>query len=168
MTDAHLEMVLRWRLEPRVRENMYTQHEITMTEHLAWWDANKDRPDRQYFILEDEGALTGFVSFTDINNDNGTASWAFFSAPDAPKGTGKKMEQLALQHVFSTLGLRKLCCEVLDFNSRVVAFHERFGFEIEGRLKEHRMVDGRLCDVILMAAFAANWDGNEQKKEGPE
>lgn len=157
MTDADLKEVLMWRNAPRVRENMYSQHEISWDEHLAWWAASKARNDRRYFIFEQGGKKTGFVSFTDMDEGNGTASWAFFSSTNAPKGTGTKMERAALNIAFKALGMRKLCCEVLDFNYRVIEFHQRFGFQIEGRLKAHKLVKGRYCDVVLLAVFAEHW-----------
>lgn len=157
MTDQHLQQVLDWRNEPRVRQNMYSQHVISFAEHEAWWKSTKDRVDRRYFIFETDGTEAGFVSFTDIDPEHGTASWAFFSAKNAPKGTGTQMEKTALKMAFEDFGLRKLCCEVLDFNSRVVGFHERFGFRVEGTLSKHKRVNGKYCDVILMAIFAEDW-----------
>ncbi|NCO69650.1 MAG: UDP-4-amino-4,6-dideoxy-N-acetyl-beta-L-altrosamine N-acetyltransferase, partial [Acidobacteria bacterium] len=153
MTEVHLEQVLAWRNDPRVRQNMYSQHEISLEEHNDWWRAAKDRSDRRYYIFQTNGVDAGFVSITDIDRKNGTASWAFFSANTAPKGTGTRMERAALKMAFEELGLRKLCCEVLGFNSRVVAFHKRFGFRIEGTLAAHKLINGGYCDVILMAAF---------------
>ena len=157
MTEVHLEQVLAWRNDPRVRQNMYSQHEISLAEHNDWWRAAKDRSDRRYYIFQTNGVDAGFVSITDIDRKNGTASWAFFSANTAPKGTGTRMERAALKMAFEELGLRKLCCEVLGFNSRVVAFHKRFGFRIEGTLAAHKLINGGYCDVILMAAFADDW-----------
>lgn len=163
MTDAHLAQVLTWRNAPRVRQNMYSQHQITAQEHRDWWAANKDRADRRYFIHVADTGPAGFVSITDIDPEHGTASWAFFSADTAPKGTGRQMETAALTYAFDTLGLRKLCCEVLDFNSRVVAFHQSFGFQIEGTLRAHKLIDGRYCDVIKLAIFGADWRSKQQK-----
>ena len=157
MTDQDLDRVLRWRNAPRVRQNMYSQHEISLDEHRSWWQSVKERQDRLYYIFNRDGVASGFASLTDIDAVNGTASWAFFAADDAAKGTGTLMERAVLRKVFDDLGLRKLCCEVLDFNDRVVAFHERFGFRIEGRLKAHKLIGHRYCDVLLMAIFADDW-----------
>ena len=157
MTDRHLGQVLVWRNDWRVRMNMYTQHEISLAEHQAWWASASRRADRRYFVYEKDGENLGFVSITDIDTTHGTASWAFFASQDAPKGTGTAMERAALRMAFVDLGLRKLCCEVLDFNARVVAFHHRNGFHIEGKLRAHKLINGQYCDVILMSAFADEW-----------
>lgn len=166
MSDFHLEQVLAWRNDPRVRQNMYTQHVISLAEHVKWWTAANNRSDRKYYIFQRDGLDAGFVSITDIDRLNGTASWAFFSATNSPKGTGTRMERAALKMAFEELSVRKLCCEVLDFNSRVTAFHQHFGFRIEGTLSAHKLVNGRYCDVILMAAFADDWRKSKEANEG--
>lgn len=165
MTDGHLEEVLAWRNDSRVRQNMYSQHVISYNEHQAWWKMAKNRTDRRYFIFQMDGLKVGFVSITDIDSEHGTASWAFFLAINAPKGTGTRMEQATLKMAFEDLGLRKLCCEVLDFNSRVATFHQRFGFRVEGTLIAHKNINGRYCDVILMAAFAEDWWNRQTEKD---
>jgi UDP-4-amino-4,6-dideoxy-N-acetyl-beta-L-altrosamine N-acetyltransferase len=157
MTDSHLGQVLHWRNDPRVRDYMISQHIISPEEHEAWWTAAKTRSDRRYFIFNTDGTDVGFVSLTDIDRAHGTASWAFFSATNAPAGTGTRMEEAILQMAFEELGLRKLCCQVLGYNDRGVAFHQRFGFQIEGTLSAHKWINGRYCDVVLMAIFAVDW-----------
>lgn len=165
MTEQHLEPVLAWRNDPRVRSNMYSQHEITLDEHRAWWNSARKQMDRRYFIYHAEGRDLGFVSITDIDQTHGTANWAYFSATDAPKGTGSGMERAALEMAFKVLGLRKLCCVVLDFNTRVIEFHKRFGFRIEGTLRSHKLIGKRYCDVVLMALFADSWrESNSSEK----
>jgi UDP-4-amino-4,6-dideoxy-N-acetyl-beta-L-altrosamine N-acetyltransferase len=150
MTDDDVPMVLRWRNVPAVRAAMYTRHVISEAEHHAWWKAQKGRDDRSYHIHMDEGKPTGYVAFTDIQPTHRRASWAFYAADDAPKGTGRKMETSAIRHAFGPLGLDRLVCEVLDFNTKVIALHETFGFLQEGRWRHHMHIDGTWHDVVLL------------------
>lgn len=150
MTDDDLPMVLRWRNAPAVRAAMYTRHVISEAEHHAWWKAQKGREDRSYHIYMDEGIPTGYVAFTDIQRAHARASWAFYAADDAPKGTGRKMEAAAIRHAFGPLGLERLVCEVLDFNTKVVALHESFGFLQEGRWRRHMHIEDTWHDVVLL------------------
>tara|TARA_R100001129_G_scaffold179391_1_gene156157 strand:+ start:6869 stop:7114 length:246 start_codon:yes stop_codon:yes gene_type:complete len=73
------------------------------------------------------------------------------------------MESLALLYAFESLNLNKLCCEVLSFNEPVVKFHQRFGFEIEGTLKEHYFRDGEAFDVVLLALFKSSWPAVKER-----
>lgn len=157
MVDADLEMVLAWRNRPAVRMNMYTQHTITLAEHTAWWQRNKDHPSQRYFIFISAGDPTGVVSFNDFNSLAKTSFWAFYAAPHAPKGSGSRMEFLALEYFFQTLHMHKLSCEVLAFNESVLNLHRKFGFQQEGCFEKHALIDGNHIDVHRLALFADSW-----------
>lgn len=157
-----LELMLSWRNAPSVRANMYTRHEISLTEHLAWWARSEGRSDQQYFMYELQGAPMGIVAFTGIDLSNRNASWAFYSCPGAPKGTGTKMEYLALEYAFDDLRLNKLFCEVLAFNSAVIKLHQKFGFKIEGIFREQHMVGDSFVDVYRLGVLASEWHGQRE------
>ena len=61
------------------------------------------------------------------------------------------------REVFETLGLRKLCCEVLDFNSAVIEMHLKLGFSREGIQRAHIVKDTGSCDVHQLAMFDEDW-----------
>jgi UDP-4-amino-4,6-dideoxy-N-acetyl-beta-L-altrosamine N-acetyltransferase len=156
--DDELSEMLAWRNDPAVRQNMYTRHEITLEEHRAWWGATEQRSDRQYFMYEVNGLAQGIVGFTDIDFKNRSSSWAFYAAPGAAKGTGSRMEFLALEHAFKSLQLHKLHCEVLAFNEAVIGLHQKFGFQIEGILREHHKVDEEFVDIYLLGILDEEWN----------
>lgn len=136
---------------------MYTRHEITIEEHMTWWEKTRQRRDQQYRMFEFAGKPEGIVAFTGIDEDNKNSSWAFYTAPDAPRGTGLRMEFLALEYAFSQLMLHKLFCEVLAFNAPVIKLHQKFGFKVEGIFREHHMVDGTFIDVYRLGMFKSEW-----------
>lgn len=158
--DCELELMRSWRNAPTVRANMYTRHEISAAEHLAWWERTSQRQDQRYFMYENEGTPLGIVAFTAIDLVNSNSSWAFYASPEAPRGTGARMEFLALDYAFSTLCLHKLHCEVLAFNTAVVRLHQKFGFLIEGTLRQHHKMDDGYVDIIRMGLLAEEWASN--------
>lgn len=155
--DDDLEMVLQWRNHPAVRANMYNSHEISLAEHHSWWARTAQDKCRRYFVFEDEGDPSGVVAFTDIDGEQGTASWAFYAREKARKGIGTRMEVAALRYAFGELGLFKLNCEVLSHNMRVVRMHQKFGFRIEGIFRKHHRAGERRLDVYRLAMFAQDW-----------
>lgn len=155
--DDELGLMLSWRNAPAVRANMYTRHEIGLDEHLAWWQRTRERDDASYLMFEADGRALGIVAFTGIDRANRNAVWAFYADPDAPQGTGSRMEWLALERAFDTLALHKLSCEVLAFNDKVIRLHLKFGFQVEGTFREHHVVDGRFVDVVRLAILAPEW-----------
>jgi len=155
--DCELELMLSWRNTPAVRENMYTTHEIFLAEHLAWWEQIKSSDRHQYFIYEFQDNPDGIVGFTSIDRQNRNSTWAFYASPTAPKGTGIRMEMLALDYAFNELGLHKLGCEVLAFNAPVIKLHEKFGFKVEGILRDEYCRDGAFIDIYRLGMLASEW-----------
>lgn len=150
-------MILSWRNAPTVRSRMYTQHEISREEHIRWWEAKSRSEQDNLLIYLDDGVPAGFISFSEINRNWGTASWAFYAAPDAPKGTGSRMEMLALDRFFGEMNLRKLCCEVLASNPAVLALHLKHGFVQEGLRQDHVKTSEGFDSIHQLAIFAGNW-----------
>lgn len=152
-----LELMLSWRNAHSVRANMYTQHEISLAEHRTWWERMQTRADQQYFMYEYQGAALGIVAFNGIDGTNRNSSWAFYASPDAPRGTGSRMEYLALEHAFNGIRLHKLCCEVLAFNKPVIRLHEKFGFKVEGILREQHKIDDGFVDISRLGMLVSEW-----------
>lgn len=153
-----LELMLSWRNAPTVRANMYTRHKISLDEHLAWWARTQNRSDQKYFMFEGEHGPLGVVGFTEIDTDNGNSTWAFYASPEAARGTGSRMEFLALEFAFGELGLHKLNCEVLAFNAPVIKLHQKFGFKVEGILREQHKVDQNFVDIYQLGLLAHEWN----------
>jgi UDP-4-amino-4,6-dideoxy-N-acetyl-beta-L-altrosamine N-acetyltransferase len=108
-------------------------------------------------MYELDAVPLGIVGFNHIDQANRNAAWAFYAAPDAPRGTGSKMEYLALNHAFDQLGLHKLQCEVLAFNEPVIKLHKKFGFKVEGVFREQHRVDERFVDIFRLGLLANEW-----------
>lgn len=155
--DDELNLMLSWRNAPAVRMNMYTTHEISQSEHLAWWQRTEGSADQLYLMYEADSAPLGIVAFSRINTLHANCSWAFYADPNAPKGTGSRMEFLALEYAFGPLGMRRLHCEVLDFNIPVIGLHQKFGFQIEGRLRQHYRRNDEYSDVVLLGILQSEW-----------
>ena len=155
--DEEVELMRSWRNAPSVRQNMYTRHEIAPEEHRQWWARMQASPKHRYFMYEYESEPSGIVGFTDIDEINANATWAFYSRPNSAKGTGSRMEFLALDYAFGPLALHKLEGEVLAFNKPVIALHQKFGFLVEGVLREHHKVGEKFVDVYRIGILKDEW-----------
>lgn len=67
------------------------------------------------------------------------------------------MEFLALEHVFKSLKLHKLHCEVLAFNTPVIKLHQKFGFQIEGIFRQQHYLDGEYVDIYRLGLLEREW-----------
>lgn len=155
--NADLELMRRWRNAPNIRANMYTQHEITADEHRAWWEKTRHNTAHQYFMYEYQGEPTGIASLNGIDRRNNCSSWAFYVSPDAPRGSGSRLEFVMLEHTFKVVGLHKLHCEVLAFNTAVIKMHQKFGFKEEGIFREQHRVGEQYVDIHRLGILASEW-----------
>jgi UDP-4-amino-4,6-dideoxy-N-acetyl-beta-L-altrosamine N-acetyltransferase len=158
IADDELELMRGWRNAPAVRANMYTRHEISSAEHLSWWGRVRQSDNQQYFMYEVDGNPLGIIGFVSIDTVNSSCSWAFYASPAAPKGTGSRMEYLALDYVFGSLNLNKLYCEVLAFNKPVIKLHQKFGMQIEGVFRQQHFAEGQYVDIYRLGLLREEWD----------
>jgi len=166
MSDKDLPLVLEWRNSDRVRANMYTDHIISTKEHQAWFTKAKDDVKSKHFIFEHKGTLVGVVNIVQIDYDNKKCYWGFYLGEiDAPKTSGPAMEFLALEYMFETLEMRRICCEVFAFNEPVIKLHKKFGFVEEGVFVGHTLKNDKYEDVVSMAIFREAWDLSRLKLE---
>jgi UDP-4-amino-4,6-dideoxy-N-acetyl-beta-L-altrosamine N-acetyltransferase len=155
--EADLSMVLEWRNAEDVRNNMYTNHVISIDEHRLWWNSQRNNPKTRLLIFELDGSAVGVVTFTNYTGPEGTASWGFYSGDRTRRGVGVAMEIAALNYAFDNLRLRKLECEVLDFNSSVIRFHLKHGFCIEGVFREGYIRNSKPYDIFRLAMLSRDW-----------
>lgn len=158
------ELILEWRNTDAVRLNMYNHEVIDIESHLRWFDSILKDNSCQYFIYERDEQPYGVLSFSEIDMKNKRAFWAFYSGDTSVRGVGSEMERLALDYAFNTLGLNKLCCEVLEFNTSVIDFHRKFGFKIEGVKRQDYLRDEKFYDIYQLAIFKKDYLKTQQTK----
>jgi UDP-4-amino-4,6-dideoxy-N-acetyl-beta-L-altrosamine N-acetyltransferase len=160
MTEDDLEMVLRWRNHPDVRRHMYSPGEIGREEHVRWFERNSRDPRHSLLIHEREGQPTAYVSFISDERSR-RASWGFYAAPGAPRGSGRAMARDALGFAFRTLGLHKVCGEAIAANVASIGFHQALGFTREGVLREQHFDGSRYHDVFCFGLLEQDWREQE-------
>ena len=163
MEHDDLEQVLAWRNAPDVRRFMYTQHQISLTEHSRWFERASQDPKRKLLIFEQGGKAQGFINLHEIAA-GGIADWGFYTAPDAPKGTGSQLGFAVLTYAFIQLGLHKLCGQVLAFNERSIQFHLRLGFQQEGVLREQHYDGEHYHAITCFGLLATEWKRLQREK----
>lgn len=156
MGAADLERVLAWRNHPDIRRYMYTKHEISLDEHTRWFEKASEDPERYLLVYDGVSMPLGFINIHQIA-PGGIADWGFYTAPDAPKGTGRLLGQAALQYAFINLGLHKICGQALTYNERSIRFHQKLGFQQEGVLRQQHFDGQHHHDVVCFGLLASEW-----------
>lgn len=156
MASSDLSLVLAWRNHPDVRKYMYTQHEISMDEHRRWFEKCASDTAYHLLIFEKSANPLGFINIHQIA-PGGIADWGFYSAPEAPKGTGRQLGQLAVRYALGQLGLQKLCGRALAHNERSICFHQKLGFQREGVLRQQHFDGQCYHDIVCFGLLASEW-----------
>lgn len=156
MQAEDLDTVLSWRNHPSVCHFMHTQHQISRDEHHAWFERAQTDTSKHLLIFEPESTPLGYVSFSCLPTGN-VAAWGFYTAPAAAKGSGYKLCAAALNHAFGEIGLHKVYGEVLDYNQRSLALHERLGFRQEGLLRDQHFDGASYHAVHCFGLLNTEW-----------
>ncbi|MDK4736454.1 UDP-2,4-diacetamido-2,4,6-trideoxy-beta-L-altropyranose hydrolase [Rhizobium sp. CNPSo 3490] len=155
--EADLDLLLEWRNDNAIRMSMLTQDVIDPDEHRAWFDKAAISADRRLLIFERGGEPSGFVNFR-IDPANRTATWGFYKAPAAARGTGRLLGKAALDYAFGQLGLHKVWAEVLPSNEASNGMHVSLGFRQEGKLREAYKIGGSYSDVVYYGLLEQDWN----------
>lgn len=161
MTHEDLDLVRAWRNHPSVRDFMFTREEIAAEDHRKWFEKCAADPLRTLLIFECDGRPRGFVQFSPARS-RGVADWGFYTAPDAEKGTGRRLGQMALTHAFDTLGYERVAGQAIGDNAASIRMHTALGFTEEGRLRRHFFDGTNWHDIILFGLLNTEWRDSQQ------
>jgi len=164
LEKSDLEMVLNWRNSERIRSNMYTDHVITLDEHLAWYERIKENKTCVYLICEYKNKPIGLVSFTNIDKNNNKCYWGFYLGElETPLGSGSVLGFLSMEYIYEIVEIRKVCSEVLAFNKKSLNLHKKLLFQEEGIFRKHIYKNNEYQDIICLALFKDIWLDNKEK-----
>ena len=135
---------------------MYSQHEISQEEHLQWYARCSDDSNRHLMLVELDGLPFGFVNFTLVSGGR-VAEWGFYTAPEAPKGSGRKLGSAALDYAFGQFALHKVCGQALATNQSSIRLHEAMGFQREGVLRDQYFDGKQYFAVVCFGLLANEW-----------
>lgn len=164
MIESDLEQVLEWRNSDRIRGNMYTDRLISIEEHTEWLKKVIHDDTSIYKIFEFQNRAIGVANAVQIDRQNSKCIWAFYlGCPNTPNGSGAIMEYLFLEELFEKINIRKLNCEVFEFNASTIKLHKKFGFQQEGLFKKEFLKNGKYENVVRLALFREEWLSTKEK-----
>lgn len=156
--------IIRWRNTGFVRKNFIYQKPFTAETHHHWIETMVKTGKVVQFMIcpydTDTGLkiiqnAVGSVYLRDIDETHHKAEYGIFIGEEEAlsKGYGTEAAQLMLQYAFETLHLHKVMLRVLAENTQAQKSYEKAGFQQEAYLKDEVFLNGRFCDVILMACI---------------
>lgn len=124
--------------------------EITDQAAQSWVDSHSADP--HAWVIDTDATLIGAIRLHSLNRADKRANIAIgiLSTPHLGHGYGSEAMRLLAQHAFETMGLHRLSCRVLAFNTRAIAAYEKVGFKQEGREREAALIGSDWHDDIMM------------------
>lgn len=133
----------------RYPDELQDKHDV-----LVSWLANKCvSPSELFLVAEHEGRLVALAGLTGskLRRFSHGAELALAVMKDYwGLGIGRHLVQ-ALVDWADASGLVRIYLEVVDTNTRAIRLYERFGFEVEGRLRARRKHGEVFADNLTMA-----------------
>lgn len=155
LSSAHLAQLLSWRNLPRIRQNMYTQEEISLEQHLQWFARLSEDPARRYFVMFQNGMPIGCLNFSDMQLPQW--EWGCYIGENAVwPGTGILLEIAALDFA-AQQGALQLRAEVLDFNLPPIKLHRFFGYQQLASKVAAVMRDGVAHEALVFLYAMSDW-----------
>ncbi len=118
----------------------------TIEEHEA---ALADR-NNCYMVLEDDtGAVAGYAMLRNVFSGSVELKRLVVAMPG--NGWGRKLLRFAAQSAFDRFRTHRLYLDVYPYNARARHVYERFGFKVEGVMRQAAFRDGEYFDLVLMS-----------------
>jgi len=119
-----------------------------------WRRRLSENTDSVYYLVGIiEGNIVGMAHVATFNRPRRSHAGAIGISVHADwqgKGVGKELMRAIVNLADNWLNLTRLELEVYADNEVAIRLYERFGFEVEGRLRQHAYRDGQFVDSIVM------------------
>lgn len=152
-----LDLVRGWRNHPNTRKYMFSQKEISLEEHIEWFNRLLADKTRKLLIYTHFNIPLGFLQFAPIRSNNTVVDWGFYKAPEAERGIGTRMGKLALDYAFDKMNVHKVYGETMDYNICSIKFHLKMGFIQEGILRDHFFDGKKYISVLCFGLMTDEW-----------
>lgn len=124
----------------------------------AWLGERIAKPDQALFTVFAKDTIVGLFFIVSIAPAMGTAELGLVYGADLKKTTaGTETVLLALRHLFEDLGYRRIEWRCNTTNLASMSAARRYGFTLEGVLRQHRWIKGANCDTAVHAIIDRDW-----------
>lgn len=111
-----------------------------------------------FFVLSAQEIPVGFVYSYDVSLTDGIAFVTVYLAPEKRRlGLGVKATALFVDYLFAQQPIRKVYCDVFEYNAHSLAVLKNAGFEVEGCLLEHHFFRGAYHALFRLAIKRATF-----------
>jgi RimJ/RimL family protein N-acetyltransferase len=152
----------RWINDPEIRDYIKSFVPMTAADEEEWFASlGKRKPNNiSLAMVTSDGVLIGNIALHNINWRSRIATTGTLIGEKEywSKGLGTEAKILLLHYAFDSLNLRKICSQVIAYNTRSQRYSEKCGYKPDGILKDHVFRRGEYWDLINLAVFREDFD----------
>ena len=130
---------------------------VSISQQRKWIEVLTENTleNQRYIILDENNNKVGFIGLYNISLIHRTCSLGLYIGErDAwGKGIASRAYKAIENYAKKYLNIRKIHLEVVAANERAVKMYEKLGFDICGKYKKERFIDGKYEDLLIMDKF---------------
>ena len=165
--EADLELLTRWRNDPRVWRNFFTPFLFSMTGQRRWYEDLLKNPAKAMFMVVtlDGHQTIGAIGLDHIDHRHGQAEMGPVVVDPQEWGKGYAPEIAgAISHYgFGELNLQRIYVKILVRNQPAIRACKSSGYRVEATLRQAAFVDGQFQDVVLLAILREEWEAGRSQ-----
>jgi RimJ/RimL family protein N-acetyltransferase len=155
------ELILRWRRDPTIANQLFSDHSPTRSEHEAWFTQLQQRDDRiEFVIVVHEGERpVGTIGLNQINRARGEAEYGIMIGEKEWRGKGiaREASELILHYAFEKLNLQAITLNLFADNAPARLLYQRLGFVENPALAGEREKNGLGRRTMTMQLSRTTW-----------
>jgi L-amino acid N-acyltransferase YncA len=127
--------------------------ERAFEEVTEWFHAHSPEGSYPLFVADCDGVIAGYASLSPFRNKDGYRNIAENSVYLLPeyrgRGIGRQLMERLISHAKNS-GLWVITAWIDASNQNSIAFHEKFGFELVGEMKNIGQKWDKECSLVIM------------------
>lgn len=131
----------------------------TLDDEYEWYEGRRSDPESVIWSIETlDGRLLGNVELRLTARANrAEMGIAIQNRTQWGQGYGTDAVRMVLAHAFGELKLNRVELTTDELNARAIRCYEKCGFAREGLLRQHRLIDEKFGNTVVMAVLRDEW-----------
>lgn len=153
MSRDDLALRVQWYNDRAVRKTLVMDEVFELEKTQRWFESLADNSSRADFVVETlDGiplAVTGIINI-DSRNQTAECYCVIGEKEFWGKGLGTEIHSVLFQWAFDVRDICKIWAHIRTNNPAIFRVVEKLGFQIEGTLREHSVVEGQRIDLYTI------------------
>lgn len=133
LTEDKIELVRRWRTDPKISQYMEYRGEITPDMQKQWFCKIHSSNKNFYFLIHIDGRDVGLINIKDIDyaESKGESGIFIWDTTSRHSGVAVKAGMCLYDFIFDVVRLEKLEARIYNTNPTSIKYHNKFGFTLD-------------------------------------